>query len=117
MFGTNCGWQAFQQNVAYPVSTASPTQLCFDTTGVDPSAVTFPDFGVQMTNVTITTPGAIAFEVMDDGFTYCLAMASTGDLGLSVSIIGNVQQRDFLVVYDLVNQQIGFQGVNCATMT
>jgi hypothetical protein len=40
----------------------------------------------------------------------CLAMA---DNFLSISIFGNVQQQNNLVVFDLEKNQIGFKSITC----
>jgi hypothetical protein len=53
-----------------------------------------------------------------EGELYCLAFENTGpavpSLGVAV-ILGNVQQQNFLVEFDLANSRVGFKKTDCAT--
>jgi hypothetical protein len=53
------------------------------------------------------------FIEVDDGI-WCLTFASGGenDEG-GLSIIGNIQQQNFQIQYDLANSRIGFAPANC----
>jgi hypothetical protein len=116
--GFNCGWQTFQSQITYPLATPPegwPTDfLCYDISGVsDPSTLSFPSMVVHMTNVDLETDGTtVLFEQIETGVA-CLMMSSTTQ---TLSIIGNVQQRDHLIVYDVVNQQVGFQAMDCGSL-
>ncbi|KAG0521897.1 hypothetical protein BDA96_08G201400 [Sorghum bicolor] len=48
---------------------------------------------------------------VDSRATVCFAFAGTGDR--SVSVIGNILQQGFRVVYDLAGQRVGFAPNNC----
>jgi hypothetical protein len=50
---------------------------------------------------------------IDSKGTFCLAFATGGAPG-NVSILGNVQQQNFKVEYDLTNNKIGFAPTDCA---
>jgi hypothetical protein len=76
--------------------------LCYDVSGVSASSVTFPGLVVHMTNVDFEIPVS----------SVCLAMA----LSDQFSIIGNIQQQNNIIVYDVVNKRIGFQAFDCATL-
>lgn len=108
---------AFQSQITYPIATPPqgwPTDLlCYDISGVsDPSTLSFPSVVVHMTNVDLETDGATVFEQIETGVA-CLIMSTTTQ---TLSIIGNVQQRDHLIVYDVVNQQVGFQAMDCGSL-
>jgi hypothetical protein len=47
---------------------------------------------------------------VDSRGTVCFAFAGTGDR--SVSIIGNLQQQGFRIVYDIDGQRVGFIAVD-----
>jgi hypothetical protein len=53
-----------------------------------------------------------------EGELYCLAFVNTGpvvpSLGVAV-ILGNVQQQNFLIEFDLTNSRVGFKKTDCAT--
>lgn len=49
---------------------------------------------------------------IDSKGTFCLAFATAGAPG-NVSIVGNVQQQNFKVEYDLTNNKIGFAPTDC----
>jgi hypothetical protein len=87
--------------------------LCYDVSGVSASSVTFPGLVVHMTNVDFEIPVSSLFVFVDTSEqTVCLAMA----LSDQFSIIGNIQQQNNIIVYDVVNKRIGFQAFDCATL-
>ena len=59
------------------------------------------DFEIPMPNLWVL--------VEDTGSVVCLAMAESEQF----SIIGNIQQQNNLIVYDVVNQRVGFKPVRC----
>lgn len=66
-----------------------------------------------MTNVDFEIPVSNLFVFVDSSEqTVCLAMA----LSAQFSIIGNIQQQNNIIVYDVVNKRIGFQAFDCATL-
>lgn len=110
--------QAFRQQVAYPEVDADPygLNLCYDVSSVSPSSLTFPDMVVHMMNeVHFEIPPLSLFQEVihfQEGNVMCLTMAPQGD----ASLIGNVSQENNLIVYDIDNQRIGFQKIQCDTL-
>ncbi|XP_010928159.1 aspartyl protease family protein At5g10770 [Elaeis guineensis] len=83
---------------------------CYDFTGYET---------VQVPTVQLVFGGGASLSVDLSGILYvakmsqaCLAFAGNGDVG-DVTIIGNVQQRRFNVVYDIAKKQIGFGAKGC----
>jgi len=102
--------QAFRQQVAYPEVDASPygLNLCYDVSNV--STLTFPEMVVHMRNVDYEIPVPNLFVYVDNsGSPVCLAMGPADDF----SIIGNIQQQNNLIVFDVENQRVGFQAIQC----
>lgn len=106
--------QVFRQQIAYPEVDASPygLNLCYDVSAVSASAITFPQMVVHMRNVDYEIPVQNLFVYVDNsGSPVCLAMGPADDF----SIIGNIQQQNNLIVFDLVNQRVGFRDTQCNT--
>ncbi|KAG0591016.1 hypothetical protein KC19_1G142900 [Ceratodon purpureus] len=111
---------AFRQQIPYPE--VDPSQygsafsLCYDVSSVsDAESLTLPAMVVHMTNVDFTIPDLNLYTYVDESEqTVCLMMDQSDQ---ALSIIGNVQQQDNLIVYDLVNRRIGFQPFDCAALT
>lgn len=106
---------AFRRQIAYPETSAAPygLSLCYDISGVDPSTLTFPGMVVHLTNFDFAIPMTNLFVSVDNsGQTVCLAMGPSDQF----SIIGNIQQQNNLIVYDVVNLRIGFQAVDCSAV-
>ena len=107
--------QAFQEQITYPqVEGSGDFTLCYDVSGE--SDVTFPGMVVHMTGADLETQGSNLFENVGSE-TYCLFMGTMGGSGIPGNIIGNRQQRDNIVVYDEVNQQVGFQATDCSQLS
>ncbi|KAG0629895.1 hypothetical protein M758_1G137800 [Ceratodon purpureus] len=108
---------AFRQQIPYPEVDPSPYRLslCYDVSSVsDASNFTLPAMVVHMTNVDFTIPEFNLYILDESEQTVCLMMDQSDQ---ALSIIGNVQQQDNLIVYDLVNRRIGFQPFDCSTLT
>ncbi|KAG1363835.1 Aspartyl protease family protein [Cocos nucifera] len=83
---------------------------CYDFTGYET---------VQVPTVQLVFGGGTSLSVDLTGILYvaavsqaCLAFADNDEVG-DVTIIGNVQQRRFNVVYDIAKKQIGFGAKSC----
>ena len=88
--------------------------LCYDVSSVrgDPS---FPSMVVHMTNADFVILAPNLFVYVDEAMTtICLAMSSMQD---DFNIIGSMQQENNHIVYDVVNQRMGFKAMDCTTMT
>lgn len=95
------------------ISTAFETglvPLCFDTTGV--SCPTFPTMEIHLDGAHLRLPTNNTFVTLGENIT-CLAFAPTV---FPFAIIGNIQQQNFDIVYDLENGRIGFTPADCANM-
>ncbi len=102
--------QALRAALTYPIVSGAPygLDLCFSTRGM--AELTLPDMVFHFTNADfVLEPQNLFFMVDTAGTVACLAMA--GNTGLS--ILGNIQQQDHLIVYDLDEAQIGFQSTSC----
>ncbi|KAJ4799192.1 Eukaryotic aspartyl protease family protein [Rhynchospora pubera] len=103
---------AFRQHMTQYKMAPSTTLLdtCYDFTGYD--NVTIPSVSVQfLNNVSLELDPNGIFYVIDIS-QVCLAFAGNSnprDLG----IYGNVQQRTFNVIYDVPNEEIGFNPEAC----
>lgn len=62
---------------------------------------------------TLVLPANNVLLPIDSKGTYCLAFAPSY---VNISIIGNVQQQNFRIEYDLANSRIGFESADCATV-
>ena len=108
--------QVFREKIAYPEVDATDygLSLCFDVssgTG-DLSSVSMV---VHMTNANFKIPALNLFAYVDEAqTTICLAMST---LTNDVNIIGNFQQQNNRMVYDVVNKRIGFKAMDCSTLT
>lgn len=104
--------QSFRQQIAYPEVDASAygLNLCYDITNVPASSVTFPNMMVHMRNLDFEIPVSNLFMYVDNsGSPVCLVMGPADDF----SIIGNIQQQNNLIVFDIANQRVGFQAAPC----
>jgi hypothetical protein len=103
--------QAFQREVAYPLTDGTPygLDLCFDIAGVTNPTVPDMTFHFQGGANFLLLPENL-FAIAD-AFNSVMCMAMAGSEGFS--IIGNIQQQDHLVIYDRVAQRIGFANANC----
>ncbi len=103
--------QAFQRQVAYPLTDGTPygLDLCFDIAGVTNPTVPDMTFHFQGGANFLLLPENL-FAIVD-ALDSVMCMAMAGSEGFS--IIGNIQQQDHLVIYDRVAQRIGFANANC----
>lgn len=106
---------AFQAATTH-LQTAPGTALldtCYTIVSGNLSTVAIPPVSFLFENkVSITLPPNNVLMPVDSHGTYCLAFGInwTGNF----SIIGNLQQQNFLIEYDLTNSRVGFLGADCA---
>ncbi|KAL3694998.1 hypothetical protein R1sor_008649 [Riccia sorocarpa] len=106
----------FLQAPSYPRVNFSKygLELCFDISGIkDPL---LPTLTFHLTNATWIMPSEnVALVVRDEnrGVYMCVALTQSK---FGANIIGNIQQQNFQIVYDLANHQIGFAKVKCHTL-
>ena len=102
--------QAYQSLVPYPAVDGSTygLDLCFNIAGVANPSV--PDMVFKFQGADYQLLAENLFVLVDaKASTLCLAMG--GSQGFS--IIGNIQQQNHLVIYDLEAKKIGFAVANC----
>jgi hypothetical protein len=77
-----------------------------------PDCLVWDGWMMDNKQVSITLPPNNVLMPVDSHGTYCLAFGInwTGNF----SIIGNLQQQNFLIEYDLTNSRVGFLGADCA---
>ncbi|XP_024366674.1 aspartic proteinase nepenthesin-1 isoform X1 [Physcomitrium patens] len=102
--------RAYESFVNYPRldGSAYGLDLCFNIAGVSNPSV--PDMVFKFQGADFQMRGENLFVLVDtSATTLCLAMG--GSQGFS--IIGNIQQQNHLVVYDLEAKKIGFATADC----
>ncbi|XP_022871623.1 aspartyl protease family protein 2-like [Olea europaea var. sylvestris] len=82
---------------------------CYNFTGK--SEVMVPTVVLHFTNVDILLPASNYLIPVDSKGRFCFAFAGTSD---GFSIIGNIQQQGFEVVFDLETSRVGFAPHGCA---
>lgn len=106
----NAVLKAYQSMISYPLIDGSTygLDLCFNIAAVANPRV--PDMVFKFQGADYQLLAENLFVIVDSGLTtLCLAMG--GSQGFS--IIGNIQQQNHLVVYDLQAKRIGFAVANC----
>jgi len=68
---------------------------------------------IHLDGAHLRLPQSNTFVTVEENIT-CLAFVSAE--GFPFAIIGNIQQQNFDIVYDLKNKRIGFQPADCARM-
>lgn len=110
--------QAYKSQVKYPISTTSLSglELCFDTAGV--TSPSFPMMEIHLNGAQLSLLTENTFVIIKgDKDMSCLAMIPNSYPGaLEVSILGNIQQQDFDIVYDFEDMVIRFSPVDCARL-
>jgi hypothetical protein len=102
---------AIRAALTYPLVSGAQygLDLCFNTGGAV-NAATLPSLVMHFTNADFTlAPENLFIYANDAGSVQCLAMAGSSGL----SILGNVQQQDHLILFDSEAGQIGFQSMTC----
>lgn len=84
---------------------------CFDLSGV--KEVKVPTVVMHFRGADVSLPAANQLIPVDNKRTFCFAFAASTTMG-GLSIIGNIQQQGFRVVYDLAGSRIGFSPGGCA---
>ncbi|KAL1828640.1 hypothetical protein ACET3Z_007052 [Daucus carota] len=82
---------------------------CFDLSGV--SEVKVPTVLFHFKGANVGLPASNYLIPVDSKGTFCFAFAGTSN---GLSIIGNIQQQGFRVVYDLGRSRVGFARDGCA---
>ncbi|KAI9114655.1 hypothetical protein K1719_014353 [Acacia pycnantha] len=88
-----------------------PLKPCYNVSGFE--AIELPDFGIMFEDGAVWDfPVENYFIEIEPGGVVCLAILGTPHSALS--IIGNYQQQNFHILYDLKNSRLGYAPVNCA---
>ncbi|XP_076891091.1 aspartyl protease family protein 2-like [Bidens hawaiensis] len=82
---------------------------CFDLSGQ--TEVKVPTVVMHFTGADVSLPASNYLIPVDSNGSFCLAFAGTTS---GLSIIGNIQQQGFRVVYDLSGARVGFAPNGCA---
>ncbi|MED6168926.1 hypothetical protein PIB30_016409 [Stylosanthes scabra] len=82
---------------------------CFDLSGL--TQVKVPTVVLHFRGADVSLPAGNYLIPVDDNGTYCFAFAGTMS---GLSIIGNIQQQGFRVVFDLAGSRVGFAPRGCA---
>lgn len=100
---------AFSAAAEYPISTSETRfDLCFYV-GRGHSVPRFPSLVFHLDGVDLDLPQE-NYMLEAERRTFCLAIdRSTA----SLSVIGNVQQQNYRVLYDRQNSRLGFQPTSC----
>ncbi|KAM7472311.1 hypothetical protein LguiA_010494 [Lonicera macranthoides] len=81
---------------------------CFDLSGK--TEVKVPTVVMHFTDADVSLPASNYLIPVDSDGTFCFAFAGTMS---GLSIIGNIQQQGFRVVYDLAGSRVGFAPRGC----
>lgn len=88
-----------------------PLKPCYNVSGFE--AIELPNFGIMFADGAVWDfPAENYFIEIEPGSVVCLAILGTPHSALS--IIGNYQQQNFHILYDLKNSRLGYAPVNCA---
>ncbi|CAM6125589.1 unnamed protein product [Calypogeia fissa] len=107
--------QAFVDRISYPVVTTVPVlSLCYNVSGVQ--STDFPSLSIIFNgNADMDLPFKNYFIRPDPAENvYCLAL-----LGMpqkSLNILGNFQQQNYHIVFDRLNDRLGFAPVDCTSI-
>ncbi|CAH1435120.1 unnamed protein product [Lactuca virosa] len=82
---------------------------CFDLSGK--TEVKVPTVVMHFTGADVSLPASNYLIPVDSSGNFCFAFAGTSS---GLSIIGNIQQQGFRVVYDLAGSRVGFTPRGCA---
>ncbi|CAA3013032.1 aspartyl protease family protein 2-like [Olea europaea var. sylvestris] len=82
---------------------------CFDLSGK--AEVKVPTVVLHFTNADVSLPASNYLIPVDTDGRFCFAFAGTRS---GLTIIGNIQQQSFRVVFDLANSRVGFAPRGCA---
>ncbi|KAK7389801.1 hypothetical protein VNO78_25095 [Psophocarpus tetragonolobus] len=82
---------------------------CFDLSGL--SEVKVPTVVLHFRGADVSLPAANYLIPVDNNGSFCFAFAGTMS---GLSIIGNIQQQGFRVVFDLAGSRVGFSPRGCA---
>ncbi|KVH91062.1 aspartyl protease family protein 2-like [Cynara cardunculus var. scolymus] len=82
---------------------------CFDLSGK--TEVKVPTVVMHFRGADVSLPASNYLIPVDSGGSFCFAFAGTAS---GLSIIGNIQQQGFRVVYDLAGSRVGFAARGCA---
>jgi len=105
---------AFEAKISYPRVDLPPLGPCYNVSGV--GDVKLPEFSITFTDGAVWRfPAKNYFIQLDpEDAVVCLAILGT-PLG-SLSILGNYQQQNFHILYDVDNSRLGFAPMTCAAI-
>ncbi|KAH9290506.1 hypothetical protein KI387_034623 [Taxus chinensis] len=106
---------SFRRQLSSLTMVAGASRL-FDTCYNTPSAqVNVPQITLHFdNNVDLTLPAKNTITLADDqGSAFCLAFALPPGGSSDLSVLGNHQQQNLLVVYDVAGSRLGFASQNC----
>lgn len=105
---------AFEAQISYPRVDLPPLGPCYNVSGV--GDVKLPEFSITFTDGAVWRfPAKNYFIQLDpEDAVVCLAIMGT-PLG-SLSILGNYQQQNFHILYDVDNSRLGFAPMTCAAI-
>ena len=82
---------------------------CYDLSGL--SEVKVPTVVLHFRGADVSLPASNYLIPVDNDGTFCFAFAGTMS---GLSIVGNIQQQGFRVVFDLAGSRVGFAPRGCA---
>ena len=88
---------------------------CYNFTTYPPRNVPIVTFRLQGVELEFETDNLFIGPFDTQGHLYCFAFANAGPfIGFPAAILGNFQQQDFHIEFDLQNSRVGFKKTNCA---
>lgn len=104
--------EAFMKKIkGYPVAEGFPMlKPCYNVSGVE--EIELPDFGILFADGAVWDFPVENYFIEIEPDVVCLAILGTPRSALS--IIGNYQQQNFHILYDMKNSRLGYAPMNCA---
>uniref|UniRef100_A0A0D6QVJ8 Peptidase A1 domain-containing protein n=1 Tax=Araucaria cunninghamii TaxID=56994 RepID=A0A0D6QVJ8_ARACU len=105
---------AFESKIGYPRADFPPLGLCYNISGV--ADVKLPEFSIRFGDGAVWKFPAENYFIQPDPDESVVCLAVLGTPENSLSIIGNYQQQNFHILYDVDNSRLGFAPMECADL-
>lgn len=105
---------AFEAKITYPRVEFPPLGPCYNVSGV--GDVKLPEFSIIFTDGAVWRFPAKNYFIQLDPEEAVVCLAIMGTPPGSLSILGNYQQQNFHILYDVDNSRLGFAPMTCAAI-
>lgn len=105
---------AFEAKISYPRVDLPPLGPCYNVSGV--GDVKLPEFSITFTDGAVWRFPVENYFIQLDPEDAVVCLAIMGTPVDSLSILGNYQQQNFHILYDVDNSRLGFAPMTCAAI-